>query len=111
MLAADRTHNHPTKAARALWRVSQALFVAATASDAYSSWGRPELNPILGQRFGMRGAGIKIGLTGGLLAVQELCVRRGVSPHVLTGLNLVGAGVYAGTSARNMNLGPRYAAK
>jgi len=56
---------------------SVAALVAASTADGAASWGRQELNPILGRgRFGARQAGIKTGITGGALLVQWLACRR-----------------------------------
>lgn len=69
----DRPHS------RKLWWASVALVVAASALDARSSWGKPELNPLLagsGGQFGVRSLAVKSALTGGSVTAMWLILRR-----------------------------------
>src|SRR5450432_3858839 len=69
----------PTKLGRILYRTGQAALVVAHSLDIGSSWGKPELNPLLqgpNRTFGGQGAAIKIGIVGLGLAAGELIVRR-----------------------------------
>jgi len=100
-LAADLKHS---KFARVLWRVSEVVLVAATTADAASSWGRPEINPVLGHQFGARGIAVKAGLMGGVLALQEFSVRRGMNPKAAAALNFAGAGVFGYAAIHNTRL-------
>ncbi len=64
---------------RKLWWASVAAVVVASALDAHSSWGQPELNPLLagsGGRFGTRSLAVKSALTGGSVAALWLILRR-----------------------------------
>jgi hypothetical protein len=63
---------------RKMWLASVALLAAASVADAASSWGRPELNPVLRSangRFGGRAVGIKCGLVGATLTMEWLLGR------------------------------------
>jgi hypothetical protein len=64
---------------RKLWWASVAAVVVASALDARSSWGKPELNPLLagsGGQFGTRSLAVKSALTGGSLTAMWLILRR-----------------------------------
>jgi hypothetical protein len=64
---------------RKLWWASVAAVVAASALDAHSSWGKPELNPLLAGangQFGMRSLALKSALTGGSVTALWLILRR-----------------------------------
>ena len=56
-------------------RWSVAVAIAAEASDAASSWGGRELNPMLGQRFDARSAAIKGGIMAAGLVWQYYRIR------------------------------------
>ena len=61
------------------WKASLAPMIAAQSLDIASSWGRIENNPLLaGQngRFGMQGAGIKIGIVGAAVVAEYLILKR-----------------------------------
>jgi hypothetical protein len=64
---------------RKLWWASVAAVVVASTLDARSSWGKPELNPLLagsGGQFGVRSLAVKSALTGGSLTALWLILRR-----------------------------------
>lgn len=66
------------KRSRRIWLLTIPVLIAGNALDAHSSWGRPENNGLLqgaGGRFDGRGAAIKFGITGALLAGQFVMVR------------------------------------
>jgi hypothetical protein len=66
------------KRSRRIWLMSIPVLIAGNALDARSSWGRPETNGLLqgaAGRFDGRGAAIKFGITGALLAGQFIMVR------------------------------------
>ena len=66
------------KRSRRIWLMSIPVLIAGNALDARSSWGRPETNGLLqgsAGRFDGRGAAIKFGITGALLAGQFTMVR------------------------------------
>jgi hypothetical protein len=76
-----------------LYSISVAALIGANAADLASSWGRPELNPLLtpgstGGRFGWQSATIKLGLAGGF-AIS----------------NFVAAGAMSAVAVRNQTLG------
>lgn len=63
----------------AYWKLSLAPMVAAQSLDIASSWGRIENNPLLAGgngRFGMQGAGIKIGIVGAAVVAEYLILKR-----------------------------------
>jgi hypothetical protein len=64
---------------RKLWWASVAAVVVASALDAHSSWGKPELNPLLagsGGQFGTRSLVVKSALTGGSVTALWFILRR-----------------------------------
>lgn len=89
---------------KTLYRVSQVVLVAATTADAASSYDQPELNPILGQRFGARGISIKAGVAAGMFIVEEIAVRKGVDPRFPTVINFAGASVFGYGAVHNWRL-------
>jgi len=61
------------------WTFSLAPVFASQALDVASSYGMRELNPMLAGpdgRFGARGAGIKLGVTAGVVGIEYLIVRK-----------------------------------
>lgn len=91
--------------------VSVAALVGASAADLASSWGRPELNPVLalrGQssRFGWQSAAVKLGITATTLLIQRTILRR--RPDLrkqLTVSNFLAAGAMGGVAIRNQAIG------
>jgi hypothetical protein len=87
------------------WKVSAALLAGAMAADAGSSWRRLEANPLVAGgdgRFGWRGAALKGGVLGGVLAAQWLIGRR--VPGTLEAFrwtNYTTAGALTGVAIRN----------
>lgn len=86
------------------YRASQAAFVAATVVDVLSSRGRYEINPLLGTgQFTVANQGAKLmGITGGVLLVQELLVRK--FPRLRKGfmlVNFMGASSHGYAAAHN----------
>ena len=88
----------PACAADRVWKVSLGAAGISSAVDAASSWGRPERNPALGARFGVRGAIIKVGIFAGTAALQAKMPRY---RKAWTVLNFAAAGVSAGVAIRN----------
>ena len=67
-----------------LWAGSIVALTAANLVDARSSWGKPEANYVLagsGQRFGTRGAAIKVGINS-LWVVSQVAMRRKKRDHL-----------------------------
>ena len=97
----------PRETGKTLWKASIGALVAAHALDVHSSWGKRELNTNLSDasgRFSGRGALLKLGLQGGLLAVEGLVLRRarGGRPYrILAVVNFVSAAFVSGVAARN----------
>src|SRR5438552_3649357 len=61
------------------WKISLAPLVASQALDATSSYGMRELNPLLADPnggFGMKATSIKLGVTGVLVGVEYLIVKK-----------------------------------
>lgn len=88
---------------RRIWKWSVAALAGAEATDAMSSAGRYELNPVLGNgRFGMRAAGVKIGIATVTIGVEYLILRRHPeAKRQATYLNFGMAGLTAAVAARN----------
>lgn len=87
------------------WRAHLAdsgIHLAATSLDMASSWGRPELNPLLRSadgRFGARGLTVKLAVFGGVEVIKWRIARRhGKFARVLS---LAPAGAYGTVAARN----------
>jgi len=90
------------------WAISLAPLIASEALDASSSYGLRELNPVLAQpdgRFGMKAAGIKFGVIGGLVGVEYLLVRKFPrSAKFFTVINWTTAGATTGLAIHNYTL-------
>jgi hypothetical protein len=90
------------------WAISLAPLVASEALDAASSYGLRELNPLLAQpdgRFGMKAAGLKFGVIGGLIGVEYLLVRKYPrSAKFFTVINWTTAGATTGLAIHNYTL-------
>ena len=87
-----------------LYRASQIAVGAASGADIASSWGRQELNPVLGQGvFGYRQTGIKLGILGAsMVTADRLTFKR--RRRLLTVVNFAVAGVMTGVAVRNWRL-------
>ena len=60
-----------------LWTWSLAALAAANTADVISSRGRYELNPVLGAgTFGLRAAGMKVGISAATVGLEYLFLRR-----------------------------------
>lgn len=81
----------------------QITFAAASVLDITSSWGKEELNPVLGRgTFGPRQAVTKAALAGGILYIST---RTGAHHPRLTKWALyVGAGITLGIATRNYRI-------
>jgi hypothetical protein len=90
------------KRSRRIWLMSIPVLIAGNALDARSSWGKPETNGLLqgaAGRFDGRGAAIKFGITGALLAGQIVMVRAFQHDHE------VQSTVYKGWTSSNLIFG------
>jgi hypothetical protein len=61
------------------WKISLAPLVGSQALDASSSYGMRELNPVLASAnggFEKKGAAIKLGVTGAVVGIEYLVIRR-----------------------------------
>jgi hypothetical protein len=85
------------------WEISVGFLAGASAADTVSSWGRQELNPVLGRgRFGKSHLGRKCAITGLSLGLQVLAIRRDRKlKKLFTVSNLVSAAVLTGVAIRN----------
>jgi hypothetical protein len=87
------------------WWASVAAVAVASVMDVHSSWGRREMNPMLGSpdgRFGPRGLVIKSSLVGASCGLQWLLLER--NPRMsgaLSGVNMGLAAWSSGVVARN----------
>jgi hypothetical protein len=104
---------HPAPKAKILWKASVLSLAAANALDVHSSWGKHELNPVLGSgqqaKFGVQGALIKMGLQGSLMGLEYLTTRGHPTGKVYKALAFVNFGAAAGVgaiAAHNYSVGP-----
>ncbi len=84
------------------YRASVAAVAGCAAADAWSSYGRVELNPVLagrGQRFDGRSVAIKAGITGAWLGAQWIWRRNQRAYRVG---NWVMAGAWCGAAGWNL---------
>ena len=88
-----------------VWRASLLSIVAASALDTHSSYARYEANPLLrgaDGRFRMQGIGVKAAITGGVIGVQFLLLRRGPKADKAAAFANFGlSGVLAGAALTN----------
>jgi hypothetical protein len=104
LIAAFAAGSHAQAASwHRLWRVTQAAMLASTTADVASSYGKRELDPVLGRgRYGIRQASLEFGITGAVLAIQEISVHH--KPFLakrLAIVNLVRTGAYTGLAVHN----------
>ena len=89
-----------------VWHITQAALLASTTADVASSYGKPELDPLLGRgRYGVRQASLEFGITGAMIAVQQIAVRH--KPFLakrMAIVNLVRVGFFTGLAAHNESL-------
>ncbi len=88
------------------WWISAAVLAAASAFDAGSSWGKPEMNPLLRSadgRFGGRGFAIKMSITGGIAVMQHLVLKRQPrTDKAFIVANSAMAGAFTAAAVRNL---------
>lgn len=88
-----------------LWKLSAVALAGALAADTASSWGRPELNPLVrGQagRFDGRSFGLKAGIAGGGLLAQYLLLRKAPQAEKAAAwTNFGAAGLLGAAAIRN----------
>ncbi|HXM42373.1 MAG TPA: hypothetical protein VN924_14055 [Bryobacteraceae bacterium] len=91
---------------RRVLRITQAALLASTAADAASSYGQRELDPVLGRgRYGVRQASLEFGITGAMLAAQQILVH--YKPFLakrLAIVNMVRVGAFTGLAVYNEHL-------
>ena len=104
-LALCLSANAETRWAR-VWKASLVVLAAANVADCASSWGHAEMNPLLGQRFGYRGVGVKAGIFSGIAVAEYLLHRRGGDDKVMALSNLSGAGLLTGVAISNVRRQP-----
>jgi len=101
---------HPKPGARPskLWRLSVAALAAGSAADAWSSYGRVELNPLLRNssgRFSAQAIGIKAAIAGSTVAAQWLMQRKRPGTAKAAAITNFGmAGLFTGVAIRNRAL-------
>lgn len=92
-------------AAMRSWKISLAPLVGSQALDAASSYGMRELNPLLASSnggFEMKATSIKLGVTGALVGVEYLVLRRYPrSARVISKLNWTSGIVTIGFAVHN----------
>ena len=96
-----------------LWKASAAAVLAGNAMDTASSWGKRELNPVLSGSqgtFGKGGAMLKLGVAGGVVAVEYLVLRHRPSRSLakaLAWINFGDAAVTGAVAGRNFGIPAR----
>jgi hypothetical protein len=87
------------------WRISVAPLIASQVLDVSSSYGMRELNPLLSSAnggFEMKGAAIKLGVTGAVVGAEYLIVRKYPrSARVISKLNWTSGIVTTGFAIHN----------
>lgn len=90
------------------WKASFATLAAGTTLDAASSYGRPELNPVLAGpngQFRMKGIAIKGGVTVGIFLVERFILKRHPDmERTFTMMNYSVGATYTSTAIRNWGL-------
>lgn len=90
------------------WQVSAGAVVVSSAADMTSSWGGLEANRLLRGRqgrFGMRGLIIKSAMTGGIIGVEYLILRKRPQwRRKIVLWNWVLSGVSVGVAVRNFKV-------
>jgi hypothetical protein len=104
-LPAHAADIHPESGPKRLWKWSIAALAAANTADAASSFGRYELNPVLGVgRFCPRATGIKFGISSAAIGAQYLMLRRRPeAARKAAWVNFTLAGATAGIAVRNLS--------
>jgi hypothetical protein len=98
---------HPRPGARPskLWRISVVALAASSSADAWSSYGRHEMNPLLRSpdgRFSGKAIGIKAAIAGSGVVAQWLMLRhRPESAKAAALTNFGMAGIFTGVAVRN----------
>jgi len=86
---------------------SQVALAGASAADLASSWGGQEANPLLrgtDGRFGTRGAAVKFGIVGGIIALERLWLRDERYAAVVTGANAAVSVMYVRAAQHNLRV-------
>lgn len=98
-------HESVQESALKSWKISIAPLVASQALDAASSYGMRELNPLLASSnggFEMKAASLKLGLTGAIVGVEYLIIRKHPrSARVISKLNWTTGIVTTGFAVHN----------
>ena len=105
LFSANTTARAAEQAAYRKWKMSLTPVFASQALDVASSYGMRELNPLLtssDQRFGAKGAGIKLGATAAILGIEYLIVRKHTrAASIFTKINWSVSIMTAGFAAHN----------
>lgn len=87
---------------RVAYPISLGSLAAASAADAATSWGRNELNPMLGGgRFGGRAMALKLSFTVGGTVAQRPLLKSPQGCRAASIGNFIGAGILGAVAARN----------
>ncbi|HEY7387951.1 MAG TPA: hypothetical protein VH640_05550 [Bryobacteraceae bacterium] len=90
-----------------LWIASMVAMAAASAMDAGTSWGKLESNSLLASpdgRFGVRGAGIKVGIAAGVIIPQILLRRHKDLRMAFSVGNFAQTAVFGGIAIHNLGI-------
>lgn len=102
MLAQDAPPVPAAGMGRLYWS-SVAFSAAGNGFDAATSWGRPELNPMMRSRdgrFGYRAAGLKVGYLAGTIIMQTRYLKR--HKRAITIANFAAGGLWFAVGVSNL---------
>ncbi|MCS7026563.1 MAG: hypothetical protein NZV14_17330 [Bryobacteraceae bacterium] len=95
----------PGQRFKRLWKMSVSVLAAASVMDVHSSWGRPEVNPLLrgpNGRFGAQGIALKTTILCGVIGAQYFLSRHHPTAAKYGAVtNLVMAGLVSGVAMSN----------
>lgn len=99
----------PVLAQDRAWKLSVVTVATSAVVDTQSSWDRYELNPALGRgTFGVRQAGVEVGVTAGMVLIERLILRRHPKyTRTMVWTNYVVASAHTGAAISNYRLSGR----
>ena len=106
--SANTVQAQVTDSTRRSWKLSLIPLIASQTLDVTSSYGLRELNPLLASsngQFGAKAAGIKIGATAGIVALEYLIVKAHPGArNIFSKLNWSGAVVTSAFAVHNYSI-------
>jgi hypothetical protein len=100
-LAAAQDAAPQKKWKRVIFRISQMALAAGNGADAFSSWGRNEINPVFGRgQFGGQQLALKTAIAGGTMLAQEFIARKVPAAKPVLSIANFGMAGYLGWQAK-----------